>query len=210
MDADGEQDVARDGQLAQRLALDADEGVRGDVAVGELRRAVGGAVDALDVGERMVERVAGLDRPVEALAPAARPAGCRTCGRSMSAVRVPGPKPGTGSWISCSGLPNFSVSDQDEGKHSEPAASRQPLSPRRIRIRSSWTSSEAATQRRVGKARRQRRCVPRRRRPRCPRRCGDGCAGIAPADSAPSRSSTSRWASRVPSSSTKTRSGISA
>ena len=41
-------------------------------------------------------------------------------------------------------MPNFSVSDQDDGKQSEPATSRQPFSLRRIRIRSSWTSSEAA------------------------------------------------------------------
>ena len=49
MDADGEQDVARDRQLAQRLSLDADEGVGVDVAIGKARRSVGGAVDALDV-----------------------------------------------------------------------------------------------------------------------------------------------------------------
>ena len=59
------------------------------------------------------------------------------------ALRVPGPKPGTGAWMASSGRPNFSPSDQDEGNDSEAAASRQTASPRRIRIRSSATSRAA-------------------------------------------------------------------
>ena len=67
MDADGEQDIARLRQLAQGLALDADEGARRRLDVAEAHRTPRGAVDALDIRQRMVERVAGLDRPVEAL-----------------------------------------------------------------------------------------------------------------------------------------------
>ena len=49
MDADGEQDVARDRQLPQRLPLDADEGAGRRLDVRKADRPAGGAVDALGI-----------------------------------------------------------------------------------------------------------------------------------------------------------------
>ena len=55
------------GQLPQCLAFDADESARRRLDVGKTCRPARRAVDALVVGKRMVQRLARLDRPVEAL-----------------------------------------------------------------------------------------------------------------------------------------------
>ncbi len=73
MDADGEKNIAGGGQLAQGLALDADEALLGDVAIA-VERAL------LVAGERMVEIAVRLQRPVHAPDRAGRGADCRTCG----------------------------------------------------------------------------------------------------------------------------------
>ena len=55
--------------------------------------------------------------------------------RAMSpAGREAGPKPGTGPWISSTGRPNFSATDQEEGKQSEATASRAPSAPHQHQV----------------------------------------------------------------------------
>src|SRR5690242_3532838 len=66
MDADREQDIARLEQLPERLPLYPNEGVGRRLDIGETHRSSGGVVDASCIGQRMIERVACLKRPVEA------------------------------------------------------------------------------------------------------------------------------------------------
>ena len=99
-----------------------------------------------------------------------------------SAGRVPGPKPGTGSWICCSGLPNFSSERPGRGKAQraggEPPAAVVAAHQDQVFL----DQQRGCDQRGVGETRRQGRSVRGARSPRCPHRCGDGCSETFPAD----------------------------